>query len=227
MDVLDTLLVTALAVLPGALFTFAYERETRIVRAAVSDRILRLTTASAVFYMAASPLGYWLYLRYLRTGRLATGSVPWTLWLVPIGLVVVPVGLGLALGAASRRGRPWARLWSGRSPEPSGWDAAFGHGVNAWVRIRLKDPAAGTGGWLLGAFGPDSHGPRSVASSYPDPPDLYLSETAEAEPETGNFVLQDGRPKLRNVGLLIRWDEISYIELSYIPRSTGERKAHG
>ena len=49
MDVLDTFLITVLAGLPGALFTFAYERQTRIVRAAVSDRIMRLTVASAVF----------------------------------------------------------------------------------------------------------------------------------------------------------------------------------
>jgi hypothetical protein len=41
MDVLDTFLVTILAGLPGALFTFAYERQTRIARAAVSDRIMR------------------------------------------------------------------------------------------------------------------------------------------------------------------------------------------
>lgn len=48
MDVLDTFLVTIVVALPGALFTFAYERETQIVRAAVSDRILRLTTALIV-----------------------------------------------------------------------------------------------------------------------------------------------------------------------------------
>lgn len=106
MDVLDTFLITVLAGLPGALFTFAYERQTRIVRAAVSDRIMRLTAASAVFYVAAAPLGYWLYLRYGRTGRLLDGPLPWTLWLVPIGLVACPVVLGLALGSATRRGRP-------------------------------------------------------------------------------------------------------------------------
>jgi hypothetical protein len=39
----DHLLITVLAGLPRALFTFAYERQTRIVRAAVSDRIMRLT----------------------------------------------------------------------------------------------------------------------------------------------------------------------------------------
>jgi Family of unknown function (DUF6338) len=128
MDVLDTFLITVLAGLPGALFTFAYERQTRIVRAAVSDRIMRLTAASAVFYVAAAPLGYWLYLRYGRTSRLLDGPLPWALWLVPIGLVICPVVLGLTLGSATRRGRPWARLWSGRSPDPRAWDAAFGHG---------------------------------------------------------------------------------------------------
>src|SRR4029077_2001018 len=52
MDVLDTFLITVLAALPGALFTFAYERQTRIVWAAISDRIMRLTAASAIFYVA-------------------------------------------------------------------------------------------------------------------------------------------------------------------------------
>ena len=129
MDVLDTFLVTVLDALPGALFTFAYERKTQIVRAAVSDQILGLTTASALFYVAAAPLGYWLYLRYARTGRLAAGPLPWARWLVPIGLVACPVVLGLTLGSATRHGRRWARLWSGCSPEPRAWDATFGHGA--------------------------------------------------------------------------------------------------
>jgi hypothetical protein len=81
--------------------------------------------------------------------------------------------------------------------------------------------AGGTDGWLLGAFGPGSSGPSSVASSYPDPPDLYLAETAEAEPGTGRFVLDEqGRPKLRGTGLLIAWDEIAYIELGHVPLVT-------
>lgn len=71
---------------------------------------MRLTAASAVFYVATAPLGYWLYLRYGRTGRLMGGPLPWALWLVPIGLVVCPVVLGLTLGSATRRGRPWTRL---------------------------------------------------------------------------------------------------------------------
>jgi hypothetical protein len=157
MDVLDSFLVTILAGLPGALFTFAYERQTRIVWAAVSDRIMR---------------------------------------------------------------------WSGRSPDPRAWDAAFGHGANAWLRIRLKDPAAGTDGWLLGVFGPGSGVPSSVASSYPDPPDLYLAETAEAESGTGRFTLDEqGRPKLHNTGLLIAWDETAYIELGHVPLMTRTEQA--
>jgi hypothetical protein len=147
MGIPDALLVTVLAALPGALFTFAYERETQIVRAALSGRVLRLITASAVFYVATAPVSYWLYVKYVRTGRLATGPLQWAIWLVPIGLVVCPVVLGLVLGAATRHGTTWARLWSDRSPEPRAWDAVFGHGANAWLRIRLKDPGGATDGW--------------------------------------------------------------------------------
>jgi hypothetical protein len=197
MSMPDALLVTVLVALPGALFTFAYERETQIVRAAPSDRVVRLTTASAVFYVATAPLSYLLYVKYVRTRRPATGPLPWAIWLVPIGLVVCPVGLGLVLGAATHRGTTWARLWSGRSPEPLAWDAAFGHGADAWPCIRLKDPSGGTDGCLLGAFGPGSHGHHSLASSYPNPPDLYLSETAEAEPVMGNFGLDELSRRVR------------------------------
>ena len=214
MSTFQALLVTAIAVLPGALYTLAYEREANLTRAALPDRVLRLTAGSAIFQALIAPLSYWFYVRFWRSGDLAGGPVPALLWLVVLGYVAVPMLAGRAVGIAVRRQRPWARVFSGPSPEPRAWDAAFGHGRSAWLRIRLKDSSAGTDGWLLGVFAPARAAPDSFASAHPDPPDLYLSDTAEAEPGTGRFVLDiHGRPRLRGVGLLIAWDQISYIEI--------------
>jgi hypothetical protein len=213
----QALVISTLAVLPGALFTFAYERQTHIVRAALADRVLRLTASSAVFYLVFAPLVYWIYLDYVRSGRLARGPLPWGLWLAPLLLIVGPLATGALLGAATRRGQRWARLLSGQSPEPRAWDALFGRGYrrSAWLRIRLKDAAAGADGWLLGVFAPKRGELPSFAAGYPDAPDLYLSDTAEAEPGTGKFLLQDGKPRMRGVGLWIGWEQIAYIEVMW------------
>jgi hypothetical protein len=102
------MLVTVLVALPGALFTFANQRETQIVGAAPSDRVVRLTTASAVFYVATAPLSYLLYVKYVRTRLPGTGPLPWAIWLVPIGLV--PVMGNFVLDELSRRVRACRKL---------------------------------------------------------------------------------------------------------------------
>lgn len=215
MSAFGALVISTLAVLPGALFTFAYERQTSIVRAALADRVLRLTASSAVFYLLFAPLAYWIYADWVRTGRLARGPLPWSLWLAPLLLIAGPLVAGVLAGMASRRGQRWTRLFSGQSPEPRAWDAVFGYGYrrSAWLRIRLKDAAGGTDGSILGVFAPQRGELPSIAAGYPDPPDLYLSDTAEAEPGTGKFLLTDGRPRMRGVGLWISLEQIAYMEV--------------
>ncbi|MDQ4125134.1 MAG: hypothetical protein M3134_05990 [Actinomycetota bacterium] len=53
----------------------------------------------------------------------------------------------------------------------------------------------------------------SYAAGYPEAQDLLLSETAEMDPETGRFIMDDGVPRLRGTRLLIRWDEVEFLEL--------------
>jgi hypothetical protein len=57
----------------------------------------------------------------------------------------------------------------------------------------------------------------AFASATPNPTDLYLSHTIQVDPKTGEFVPDsDGRIQEAqgSAGLLVRWDEIEYLELT-------------
>ena len=50
-------------------------------------------------------------------------------------------------------------------------------------------------------------------AGYPGAQDLYLVETVECEPGTGAFVVDSNdRPIPRGMGVLVRWDEVMYLE---------------
>ena len=91
----------------------------------------------------------------------------------------------------------------------------FLSGRSAYVRVRLKDSSAGTDGWVLGIFSPHPD-LAAYASGPPHEPDLYLSDTAVAVAGTGEFLHDDkGRLCLRGYGVLIRYDEILYLEVAW------------
>jgi hypothetical protein len=69
-----------------------------------------------------------------------------------------------------------------------------------------------SGTWIGGAYASGS-----FASGYPgDSQDIYLSQAAEIDPETGTFALDEkGEPELReNSSLLVNWREIEYLEFN-------------
>ncbi|MEU9406850.1 DUF6338 family protein [Streptomyces sp. NPDC048281] len=214
MSTFEMLAVTVVALLPGALYVFATERQTGIVRSGLADRTLRVTAVSALCHWALAPLTCWAFVDVWRTGRLTRHPVPWSLWWLPAPYLLLPLLLGTAVGIGFRRRRRWALVLYGRTPEPRAWDAFFSHAPSAWLRIRLKDAAAGNHGWIIGVYGRDRYGRLdSRASGYPEAQDLYLADTVECD-EQGRFVLGPGnRPKLRNAGLLVSWQEISHIEV--------------
>lgn len=73
------------------------------------------------------------------------------------------------------------------------------------VRLKLKSET-----WIGGAYADGSH-----TSGYPEPADLYLSVAVEIDPETGEFVRDDdGKPVRKGYGLLIRWDEVEFLEFA-------------
>lgn len=207
-DTFQALVVAGVAILPGALYTWAFEREAGAWGIRLADRALRFVGTSAIFHTLFAPLTYRLWLEFFRTGRIASGDVPPWLWFFPALYVGVPVALGTSIGRATRARRSWAGLFTGPNPAPRAWDHLFGHAPDGWVRLRLK-----SGVWLAGAFATMEDGRRSYAAGYPEEPDLYLVETMDVDPNTGEFVIdEEGRPMRRGSGILVRWSEVEYLE---------------
>ena len=69
-----------------------------------------------------------------------------------------------------------------------------------------------SGIWIGGAFA-DANGRKSYAAGYPEEQDLYLASTVALDPDSGEFLLDDdGSPSLGSGGVLMKWEEIEYLE---------------
>jgi hypothetical protein len=129
-------------------------------------------------------------------------------------LLVAPVIWGWIFALAIER--DWLTGlygWFGlryRDPTPRAWDYYFGQRRQAWVRVRLVD-----GSVIAGYMGP-----RSFASSFPSPEDLYL--------ETVYPVDEDGRlgrdPLPESGGVWIQGSQIKAIEFITAPTEGAERE---
>ena len=204
---LEAVAALIVALLPGALYTWSFERLVGRWGVGLSDRLLRFVGVSALFHAACSPLTYWLWSEFWRTGRVPGGEpVPLLLWLVPVLYVLVPVAIGTAVAIGHGKEAEWAKIFTGSDPAPRAWDYLFQGHPDGWVRCRMK-----TGVWIGGAFA-DSGGRRSYVAGYPEPADLYLAQAVDVDPDTGEFMLFDGDPSLRQSGLLLRWDDVEYLE---------------
>jgi hypothetical protein len=203
---LQALGVLVVAVLPGALYVWAFERQVGRWGIGLSDRALRFFGGAAMFHAAMAPLSYVLWANQWEAVRNAR-PVSWWLWLVPVLYVALPWAAGTVIGSRLRAGVWWANRLAGPSPAPRAWDHLFTGEVDGWVRLRLK-----SGAWLGGVFA-EANGRRSYAAGYPEPQDLFLSAAVEVDPETGEFVLDEaGAPALQPGGLLIRWEEVEFLE---------------
>ncbi|MEP6695993.1 MAG: DUF6338 family protein [Pseudonocardiales bacterium] len=207
----QALAVLILALLPGALYTWAFERQAGAWTIKTSDRVLRFVGASALLQVLATPVIYQLYRKFVVTGWLREGRpLPWWVWLFVAAFVGVPVALGRLVGTAAHNRTRWGRWFAGEHPAPRAWDNLFStEDLTGWVRLRMKSEAT----WILGAYGSASDGSlRSYAAGYPHPQDLYLVDTAEADAD-GQFVVDDdGNVRMRGVGVLVRWKEVEYLE---------------
>jgi hypothetical protein len=198
----------AVGLLPGALYVWSLEGVLGRWGASLSDRVLRFIGASALLHVVAAPITYWLWSEYVYPGRLARGEpLPIGLWFAVAAYVLAPISLGWVVGHGTRCRWRWTQLLTGRNPASRAWDALFGGDPEGWVRLRLK-----SGAWIGAALGAKD-GRRSYFAGYPEKQDLYLVQTAEVDPDTGEFLYdEDEQLRVRDSGVLLRWDEVEYLE---------------
>ncbi|MCW2783530.1 MAG: hypothetical protein JWP74_47 [Marmoricola sp.] len=195
------------ALLPGALYIWSFERLAGSWGISLSDRAFRFVGASAFMHAFLAPATYTLWATQ-RT-KLDHGlKVSWWLWALALGYVFVPFALGSAVGWATRNSKAWARLFTGPDPAPRAWDYLFQAKRDGWIRMRLK-----SGVWIAGAHGTAANGVRSYTAGYPEPQDMYLAMGVEVDRDTGDFAYdENGSPTVLAGGLLVRWDEVEYLE---------------
>jgi Family of unknown function (DUF6338) len=209
-------------------------RPDRVLRFAGASAILQALAAPLTFLL-------WRHYVH-AADWIDGGHLPWLLWLALVSYAVIPWWLGsscariispqprVARTISARKLRLLRRVaqlghfaqirrftryrirrrisrWRTRLAEsrpPRAWDAFFARRPDGWLRLRLK-----SGTWIGGAYTGGSY-----AAGYPHAPqDLYLAAVAEVDPESGQFEFDEtGRVLLRESGVLIRWEEIEYLE---------------
>jgi hypothetical protein len=181
---LTALLVLLVAVLPGSVYAWAFERQADAYGATRADRVLRSVAVSLGVHLLLAWPSYRLYRTVVATGTPAV--VPGRLvavgcaWLA--ALLLVPAIAGTVLGGLhttrdSRRG--WwlvrrllpgpvedmlLRVLVGPPRPPRAWDAAFPRDCEQFVTVRTID-----GETFMGWFGT-----RSSAGTFPHEPDLLV-----------------------------------------------------
>jgi hypothetical protein len=108
------LVVLIVAVLPGAAYTFGFEREAGSFGVTTADRALRFVASSMIFHLVFAPVDYGIY-RLLTGQRGELQPGPFALvYLAVLTSVVLPAALGTVLGSlyatrGSRKGWQWVR----------------------------------------------------------------------------------------------------------------------
>ena len=177
------LLLFGVAVLPGATYRWAYEREAGAFGVTLADRALRLVAVSLLLdalYAWPAYLGW----RAWFAGRVFAGGQFAAVWCGAVVGVALPYVLGTVVGGLSRTAQSregWRRvrrvlprraearllrLLVGPNATPRVWDAVFTHGEDLHLRIRLRD-----GSWVEGLFGPSSY-----AGTFPHDNELFLEQ---------------------------------------------------
>lgn len=217
----QALLVTAIALLPGSVYTIARESRGASWAWRSTDGatlLFRFLTASAFFHLLLAPIGYAAYQHATADHWFDHGHrFPWAWWGWLAGYLLVPYAFGLWMEAA-RRWTPSPRrivgflknlfIWlplfvAGRANEPRAWDRLFAKDRTGYIMVKL----AGDGGWKGGLW----YAP-SYASAYGEDQDLYIAEQIAVN-EDGSVIVDDkGNPAYLGVGLLISWSEVQYVE---------------
>jgi hypothetical protein len=185
-------LIVIVAVLPGCMYTWAFERQASAFGVTFADRTLRFVAISLLFHLALGWPEYGLYRFALTTDDFLVGQFA-AAWLAALIVMLLPLTVGTVLGGlyASRISRDgWSRVRRlltvdrenrmikvalGRTPAPRAWDDLFSGRPSAYLRVRTVD-----GTWLAGRFAD-----RSYAGGFPHDKDLLLEEAWQIDPADG------------------------------------------
>lgn len=214
---IQALFIIIVAVIPGALFYWGYERQVGGWGVGLEDRILRFLGASAALHVLIAPLTLALWREYVQSERLRSGD--FSLWLWPLALlfIVVPFAVGLLVGWGTKnrsRSRLAAALSmvSGHNTAPDAWSRLFVSAPEGWVRIRTKE-----GAWLGGLFYWDKQasGRQAYASGPPAKHhDLLLFPAVDLDRE-GNFPDLDEDDLDYGRAVWLSRDVISHMDFYY------------
>lgn len=213
---LNTAALVLAALVPGALLVWAFERQAGSFGIRLKDRALRLMGASAILLSVSAGLLYWVYINYWDT--FAKGELPplW-FWSLPILYTIGPGITGGLLGYGWKQDWPGVRLLIGRDRAPSAWDHLFQDRPAGAIRCKLK-----SGTWIAGIYA-EASGSRPYASGYPEPQDLYLPRTVHINRNTGTMITDErGNAVVLNLGILLRWEDIEYLEFMKSEDTNGE-----
>lgn len=208
----QALVIAVFAILPGAFYTWAFEREAGAWGIGFSDRLVRFLGASAGFGVLALPLLYQAYRELVVSGSIEQGrALAWWVWTVPPMLALLPAVAGYLVGKGAAGGVRWVRPIVGPAPFPRGWDQLFQHpNLVGYVRLRLKDET-----WMVGYWASESdHNqlPGSYAAGFPHAQDLYFVDTCELTAEGLPKMDAVGVPVRTGVAALVNWDQVAYAE---------------
>lgn len=203
----QTIAVLAVALMPGAVYIWSFERVVGRWGVGLSDRILRFVGASALVHVLAAPVTYWFWAERWPGIEQREPQPLWT-WALVVAYVGLPSVAGHVVGRGTLEGRRWTRYVSGPHPAPRAWDHLFQGRLDGWVRMRLV-----SGSWIGGAFVASEGGLTSYASGYPEEQDLFLATKVDVDPDTGEFRRDEaGRVQVTPGSILVRWGEVEYLE---------------
>ncbi|MDQ3692244.1 MAG: DUF6338 family protein [Chloroflexota bacterium] len=197
---IEALLIIALVISPGYLFTIVVRRSVAYAWETSELRLVLTTiTAGTLIQLLGSPLGTITIVNHYVAGTLLQNLSALLQWALLV-CVALPILSGTFLGWLIARG-PVDRVLEVfglgfYDRTPSAWDYAAQEHDGVWVRIHLKDNQ----GIIAGKFGQDS-----FASLDPKRPDIYLQEAWLVDAH-GNFV----KPVVDSLGVWVAHDVMAY-----------------
>lgn len=216
------LALIVVAVLPGSMYTWSFERQANSFGVTFADRVLRFVAISVGFHLVLGWFEYPLFRIAFRGhglwwGQFAAG------WAAVLVVVAVPTTVGSVIGglyATRSDNDSWKgvrkllgnqeelvlRLALGRDPAPRAWDSMFVGRPVGYIRVQTTDGDA-----VAGTFARDSY-----AGGFPNDTDLLLEERWELA-EDGTLSTPLGYP------VYIPASRIALLELLPTPGDNDER----